>query len=88
MRPSERCRTPSIIVWKVKYPLRFFVYCFQLITQQYKPRPSRKAPHVYSHYEKFGRFPLCMQKKTSRATTKLALFTVSEDEWNTKEDTG
>jgi len=35
---------PSIIVWKVKYPLRFFVEFFQLVTQQYKLRPSWKAP--------------------------------------------
>ena len=29
-----------------------------------------------------------VQKKPSHATTKLMLFTVSKDEWNTKEDTG
>jgi len=40
-----------------------------------------------SHYEKHGRF-FIMQRKPSRATTKLMLFTVSKDEWNTKEDTG
>ena len=27
-------------------------------------------------------------KKPSRVTTKLMLFTVSKDEWNTKEDSG
>ena len=40
-----------------------------------------------SHYEKYGRF-LVTQRKPSCATTKLMLFTVSKDEWNTKEDTG
>jgi len=40
-----------------------------------------------SHYEKYGRF-LATQRKPSCATTKLTLFTVSKDEWNTKEDTG
>ena len=40
-----------------------------------------------SHYEKYGRF-LVTQRKPSRATTKSTLFTVSKDEWNTKEDTG
>ena len=40
-----------------------------------------------SHYEKYGRF-LFMQRKPSRATTELTPFTVSKDEWNTKEDTG
>jgi len=29
-----------------------------------------------------------MQRKPSHATTKSALFTVSKDEWNTKEGTG
>jgi len=29
-----------------------------------------------------------MQRKLSCATTKSMLFTVREDEWNTKEDTG
>jgi len=40
-----------------------------------------------SHYEKYRRF-LITQRKSSHATTKLTLFTVSKDEWNTKEDTG
>ena len=40
-----------------------------------------------SHYEKYGQFPLC-EGKPSRATAKLTLFTVSKDEWDTKEDTG
>ena len=29
-----------------------------------------------------------MQRKPSRATAKSTLFTVSKNEWNTKEDTG
>jgi len=29
-----------------------------------------------------------MLRKPSHATTKLTLFTVSKDEWNTKEDSG
>jgi len=29
-----------------------------------------------------------MQRKPSHATTELTLFTVSKDEWNTKEYTG
>jgi len=40
-----------------------------------------------SHYEKYGRF-LATQRNPSRATTKLMLFAVSKDGWNTKEDTG
>ena len=40
-----------------------------------------------SRYEKYGRFPLC-EGKPSRAIAKLTLFTVSKDEWDTKEDTG
>ena len=40
-----------------------------------------------SHYDKYGWF-LVTLRKPSRATTKLMLFTVSKDEWNTKEDSG
>jgi len=40
-----------------------------------------------SHHEKYGRF-FVTQRKPSRATTKLTLFTVNKGEWNTKEDTG
>jgi len=40
-----------------------------------------------SHFEKYGQF-LITQRKPSCATTKLMLFTVGRDEWNTKEDTG
>jgi len=40
-----------------------------------------------SHYEKYGWF-LVMQRKPSHATIELTLFTVSKDEWNTKEDNG
>jgi len=47
-----------------------------------------KAPlQSGSHYEKYRQF-LVMQRKPSGATTKLMLFTVSKDEWNTKEDSG
>ena len=41
----------------------------------------------YSHYEKYRQF-LVTQRKPSRATTKLTLFTVSKDKGDTKEDTG
>jgi len=40
-----------------------------------------------SHHEKYGRF-LVTQRKPSHATTKSMLFTVSKDEWNTKEENG
>lgn len=49
------------------------------------------------HYEKYGRFllkeainqfPLKEARNRSRATARLTLFTISKDEWNTKEDTG
>jgi len=40
-----------------------------------------------SHYEIYGQF-LVTQRKPSRTTTKLTLFTVGKDEWNTKGDTG
>ena len=40
-----------------------------------------------SHYENIQMISV-MQRKPLRATTKSMLFTVSKDEWNTKEDTG
>ena len=49
----------------------------------FKKQLCNQGGHV--HYEKYRRFLLC---KTSRATITLMLFTVSKDEWNTKEDTG
>ena len=39
-----------------------------------------------SHYEKWT--ISITQRKSLRATTKSTLFTVSKDEWNTKENTG
>ena len=39
-----------------------------------------------SHCENTDDF--CYEGKPSRATTKSTLFTVSKDEWDTKEDTG
>jgi len=41
-----------------------------------------------SHYEKYGLFPLCTEGSLRYATTKLTVFTVIKDEWNTKECTG
>ena len=38
------------------------------------------------HYEKYGNFHY--KGKPSHATTKLTLYTVSKDEWDTKEYTG
>jgi len=40
-----------------------------------------------NHYEKYRRF-LVTQRKPSCANTKLTSFTISNDEWNAKEDTG
>jgi len=63
---------------KLKYPLPFFVSYVQLVTQKYKSRTVWKVPLSIS----------VTQRKPSCATTKSTLFTVSKDEWNTKEDTG
>jgi len=37
-----------------------------------------------SHHEKYG----CYTRNPSHTTTKSTLFTVSKDEWNTKEESG
>jgi len=72
---------------KLKYPLPFSVSYVRLVTQHYKLRTVWKALNQGSHYENYGWF-LVIQRKPSCATTKLMFFTVSKDEWNTKEDTG
>jgi len=65
---------------------------FQLFSTHYTPiQMDLVEKHLCnqgSHYEKYGQFPLCMQRKPSHATTISTLFAVSKDEWNTKDDTG
>ena len=39
----------SIIIWKVKYPLRFIVSYVQHITQHYESKTMPKAPHEFTH---------------------------------------
>jgi len=52
---------------------------------------SRSKKHIYyqnSPHEKCIIKSPVMESKPSYATTKVTLFIVSKDEWNTKEDTG
>jgi len=82
------CRVPQ---WSSKTEVSITFLC-QLHSIRYtavRIKKCLKSTSVYksSHYEKYGWF-LITQRKPSRATTKLTFFTVSEDEWNTKEDTG
>ena len=39
-----------------------------------------------NHYDKYGRFPL--RKEAIMCYRQIDTFTVSKDEWDTKEDTG
>ena len=72
---------------KSKVSLRFVVSYVQPITQQYESTTVGKhLCNQSSHYEKYRRFPY--EGKPSCAITKLTLFAVSKDEWDTKEDTG
>ena len=69
-----KVQCPSIIVWKVKYPLCFFVNLLHSNTNQ---DPVEKYPcnqDFIAHVEE--------------AITELTLFAISKDEWNTEEDTG
>ena len=44
-----------ITIWKVKYPLCFFVSCVQPVTQQYKSRTvSVIKVGYYKKYEQFS----------------------------------
>jgi len=71
----------------LKYPFPFSVSYVQLVTQ-YESKTVWKAPLK-------SRYPLwkiqmisITQRKPSHAATKSTLFTVSKDEWNTKEGIG
>jgi len=48
---------------------------------------EKRSCNQVATMKKYWRF-LVTQRKPSCATIKLTLFTVSKDEWNTKEDTG
>jgi len=71
---------------KVKDPSSFFVNSTHANMNQ--DQVKKHLCNQGSHYEKYGQFPLCMQRKPSYATTISTLFAVSKDEWNTKGDTG
>ena len=85
--PQLQVPHPLIIIWKVKYPLHFFVNSLHANMNQ--DLVEKYLCDQGNHYEKYGLFPLCMQRKPSYATTciKSAHFDVSKDKWNTKEDT-
>ena len=88
MKNTNGAVAPDTGATPINYCLKsesFFFNYFQLGTYQ-----DLVENHLYNqgnHYEKYGRFPLCMQRKPSHATSKLTIFAVSKDEWNTKEDT-
>ena len=66
---------------KLKYPLPFSVSYIQLVTQQYKSRTVLKSTSI----NKIATMKsMDAQRKPSCVSTKLTLFTVSKDEWNTK----
>ena len=77
------------IYLSVKYPLPFCV-CAMLVLLHSSTNQEVFKKYLCNtsrHYEKYGQF-LVTQRKPSHATTKLTLFTVSKDEWNTEEGTG
>jgi len=80
-------RTP-VIVWNWSIHCPSLSAMFNLLHSSTNKEVFEKHLCIKSsQYEKYGWF-LVMQRKPSHATTKLMLFTVSKDEWNTTEDTG
>ena len=87
----------SVIV-RVKYPLRLFVCYIHPVTQQYEEKNCSKSKSMFNSLDSSTtclkstsvkiRPIFVTQRKPSCATTKWMLFTVSKDEWNTKEDSG
>jgi len=74
------CLTISIIIWKVKY-ITFHCQLFSKCYQQYKSRVFEKQK--VTSVKNTHNFTVMRRKPT----TKLIYFTVSKDEWNTKEGT-
>ena len=75
--PQLQVPLPSIIIWKVKYPLRFLSTILDsLHTNMNYDLVEKHLCNQGSHYEKYRQFPLLMQRKPSCATTKLTHFDI------------
>jgi len=61
-----------------------FVRYIQLIAQQYDSEKHLCNKEAIIKYTD----DFCYEKESSCTITKLTLFVVSKDQWNTKEDTG
>ena len=72
--------------WSIHYRSLFAMFT-QLHSSTNQELFEKHVRDQSSHYEKYGRFLVTQRKPSARATTKLTLFNVSKDEWNTKEDT-
>jgi len=79
-RPSYRL--------KLKYPFPLSVSCVQLISQQYESITVLKSTSVIKVTTMKNTDNSVTQRKPSCETTKLMLFAVSKDEWNTKVESG
>jgi len=87
MKNTMLPRTPVIVWnWSIHYPSLSAVFD-SLHSSTNQELFEKHLCNKSRHYEKYGR-SLVMQRKPSHANTKLTLFTVSKDEWNTKEGTG
>ena len=76
-----------IITWKVKYPFMLHCPLFSTCYTVVWIKNCLKSIHVITVATMKLQTISVTQKKPSCATTKLTLFTVSKNKWNTKEDT-
>ena len=72
----------------MKYPLRLIVGYVQPVTQQYESRTCLKSTSAIKIATMKNMDDFRYEGKPSCASAKSTLFTVSKDEWDTKEDTG
>ena len=70
----------------MKYPLRFVVSYFQPVTQHYDQELFESTSAIKEAAMK-NTDDFRYEGEPSRATAKSIPFTVSKDEWDTKEDT-
>ena len=81
---------PSYINYRLKSEVSIMLHC-RLCSTCYTAVQIKNCSKSTSAIKKAtmkNTDDFCYEEKPSRATTKLTLFAVSKDEWDTKEDTG
>ena len=88
--PSKKCCTHQLSSEKCSIQYASLSTIFNLLHSNMNQDLVKKQLYNQgSHCEKYRQFPLRMQRKPSHTIShQINTLAVSEDEWNTKEDTG